>query len=226
MKDRRAQIVQAATAVMGRQGYSQTSIDDVIREARLCGKGHFYHYFRSKEELGYEVLRRQFEMFVEHGLTILRDPLVDPMERLDRFIDDVVNRHVSSGGCKAAGPCGALVTEMADQHDGFRRHADALFERWLAQLQALLWEARPRLVEGVDTERLARFIVATLEGALFISRVKQDVAGLQGIAEELKRFVATHVRMPSPVEESDDPARARPLARAVGAGQGGTSNDG
>jgi AcrR family transcriptional regulator len=49
MKDRRTQIVEAATAVMRRQGFSDTSIDDVIRESGLCGKGHFYHYFKSKE---------------------------------------------------------------------------------------------------------------------------------------------------------------------------------
>lgn len=216
MKDRRARIVEAAAVVMGRQGFSQTSIDDVIHEAGLCGKGHFYHYFRSKEELGYEVLRRQFELFAEHGLAILRDPLLDPVERLDRFIDDVVRRHAASGGCKAAGPCGALVTEMADQHDGFRRHVDALFERWTAQLQALLWEARPRLVDGVDTERLARFIVATLEGALFMSRVKQEVAVLEGIAADLKRFVASHLRVPAPMGESDDPSPLRAWGRAWG----------
>jgi TetR/AcrR family transcriptional regulator, transcriptional repressor for nem operon len=216
MKDRRARIVEAAAAVMGRQGFSQTSVDDVIREAGLCGKAHFYHYFRSKEELGYEVLRRQFELFAEHGLAILRDPLLDPMTRLERFIDDVVRRHAASDGCRAAGPCGALVTEMADLHDGFRRHTDALIERWTAQLQALLWEARPQLVDGVDTERLARFIVATLEGALFMSRVKQEVSVLQGIAADLKRFVASHLRAPAMAVQSDDQFLARAGADAGG----------
>ena len=49
MKDRRTQIVEAASAVMRRQGFGDTSIDEVIRESGLCGKGHFYHYFKSKE---------------------------------------------------------------------------------------------------------------------------------------------------------------------------------
>lgn len=210
MKDRRGQIIEAAAAVMGRQGFAQTSIDDVIQEAGLCGKAHFYHYFRSKEELGYEVLRRQFERFAEHGLAVLRDPIRDPLERLDAFIDGVVRRQAASGGCKAAWPCGALATEMADQHDGFRRHVDLLFERWTAQLQALLWEMRPQLQDDVDTERLARFIVATLEGALFMSRVKQEVAVLEGIAADLKRFIASH-RRPEAVEQG----AGRPLARAA-----------
>ena len=194
MNDRRTQIVDAAAVVMGRQGFQQTSIEDVIREAGLCGKGHFYHYFKSKEELGYAVLRHQFDQFAESGLGVLRDPLLAPLDRLDRFIDWVVENQAERGCCEGVSPCGALATEMAEQHEGFRRHVDALFERWTGQLQAMLWEARPLLVDGVDTEGLARFIVATLEGALFMSRVKREVAVLDGIAKELKRYVASHER--------------------------------
>ena len=197
MSDRKASIVDAATAVMARQGYQQTSVDDVIREAGLCGKSHFYHYFKSKDELGYAVLRHQFELFADHGLAVLRDPVLDPLQRLDEFLDWVVCTH-SEGGCKGGGsPCGALATEMAEQHDGFRQHVDLLFERWTAQVRALLWEARPQLREGVDIEQFARFVVAALEGALFMSRVKRDAAVLEGVAEELRRHIALSVARPA-----------------------------
>ncbi len=193
MKDRRTRIVEAATTVMARQGFQDTSIDDVIREAGLCGKGHFYHYFRSKEELGYAVLRHQFERFAERGLAQLRDPLTDPLTRLSLFIDGVVATHLERG-CTGGSPCGALVTEMAGRHEGFRQRVDQLLERWTAQIQALLWEVRPQLRDDVDIARLARFVVATLEGALFMSRVKRDAATLEGVAADLKRYVASHVR--------------------------------
>jgi TetR/AcrR family transcriptional repressor of nem operon len=38
-------------------GYQKTSLDDVLRESGV-GKGNFYHYFRSKEDLGYAILDR------------------------------------------------------------------------------------------------------------------------------------------------------------------------
>lgn len=180
-------------AVMGSRGFQQTSVDDVIKEAGLCGKGHFYHYFKSKEELGYAVLRRQFENFAEDGLAVLRDPMVDPIERLDRFIDWVVESN-SDCGCTAGGPCGALAAEMAEKHEGFRKHVDALFEGWTAQIQALLWEARPRLRDDVHPEHMARFIVATLEGALFMSRVKRESSVLDGVAAELRRYASSQLR--------------------------------
>src|SRR3954468_22605554 len=169
MKDRRTQIVEAATAVMRRQGFNDTSIDEVIRESGLCGKGHFYHYFKSKEELGYAVLKLQFESFAERGLNARAHQAVEPIERLTRFIDEVIPAQTPDG-CGSGTPCGALATEMSSQHEGFRQLVDALFQRWADQIEAVLWEARPRLSEDLDTARLARFIVATLAGARFMSR--------------------------------------------------------
>ncbi|HEX5436762.1 MAG TPA: TetR/AcrR family transcriptional regulator [Gemmatimonadaceae bacterium] len=196
MRDRRGRIIEAASELMARQGFQQTSIDEVIQRAGLCGKAHFYHYFKSKEALGYAVLHFQFESFTERGLTLLRDPVVPPLERLNRFIDAVVASHAEHG-CQGGGPCcGNLVTEMADSHEGFRELLDVVFERWAAQIQALLWEARPELDEHVDIARLARFIIATLEGALLMSRVKREIGLAEGVAEELKNVVASRARRP------------------------------
>jgi TetR/AcrR family transcriptional repressor of nem operon len=206
MKDRRSQILDAAALLINARGYRMTSVDDVIREAGLSGKSHFYHYFKSKDELGYAVLNRQFERFAERGLAILREPMIDPLERLYLFIDSVVTAQAERG-CKGGSPFGNLAGEMADAHEGFRERIDQVFERWAGQMQSLLWEARGQLAVGTDASRLARFIIATLEGALLMTRVKRDVAMLYGIAADLKRFIGTHVREG---------------ARDVAAGQGGT----
>ena len=192
-RNRKSQIIDVATVLIARRGYGQTSVDEVIREAGLGGKGHFYHYFKSKEELGQAVLSRQFEHFVERGLAILREPMIDPFERLNLFIDAVVASHAERG-CQGGGPCGAFATEMAEAHETFRRTLDNVFERWSEQIQALLWEARPRLRDDVDITRLSRFVIATLEGALLMSRVKREITVMEGIAADLKRFVAMHVR--------------------------------
>jgi hypothetical protein len=58
--------------------------------------------------------------------------------------------------------------------------------------------ARPRLSEDADTARLARFVVATLEGAWFMSRVKGDANNAAGIATELKRSVRSYAREREP----------------------------
>ena len=193
MKDRRAQVLDAAAQLISERGYTLTSVDDVIRESGLSGKSHFYHYFKSKEELGYEVLNRQFERFAERGLVVLREPMIDPLERLALFIDSLVASQAERGHAGAS-PVGNLAAEMSDAHEGFRKRIEQVFERWSIQIQSLLWEARAQLHDDVDAARLARFIIATLEGALLMTCVKRDIAVMQGIAHDLKRFIGMHVR--------------------------------
>lgn len=196
MTDRRAQILDAAAQLIAERGFTSTSVDDVIKGARLSGKSHFYHYFKSKEALGYEVLERQFDRFTERGLALLREPMIDPLERLGLFIDSVIALQIARG-CKGGSLFGSLAVELADAHEGFRTRIEDIFERWAGQIRSLLWDARDRLVDDVDAARLARFIVATLEGALLVSRASRDVAALHGIGQDLKRFVAMHVREPA-----------------------------
>ena len=192
-RDRRSEILDAAAVLITERGFRETSIDDVIKSSKLSGKSHFYHYFKSKEELGYEVLNRQFERFAERGLAILREPMIDPLERLYLFIDTLVAAQAQRG-FRGGSPFGNLAAEMADAHEGFRKRIEIVFERWASQIQSLLWEARPQLVDEVDAARLSRFIIATLEGALLMSRVQRDLAMLQGIVADLKRFIGMHVR--------------------------------
>ena len=193
MRDRKSEILDAASRLIALQGYKQTSIDDVIDAAGLCGKSHFYHHFKSKEQLGHEVLNRLFEQFGERGLAILREPRIDPIERLNLFIDSIVVAQAERG-CSAGSPFCGVAAEMADACEGFRVRIDGLFDRWCDQIRSLLEESRERLREGVDAARLARFLIATLEGAVLMTRVTREITVMQGIADDLKRFIAMHLR--------------------------------
>ena len=193
VSNRRTAILDAAARLINEQGFSHTSVEQLITAAGLSGKSHFYHYFTSKEELGYEVLERQFSRFTERGLAILREPMIEPFDRLVLFIDTLValqrERDARNGS-----PFGNLAGELADSHEGFRRRLDEVFDQWAGQLQSLFWELRAQLKDDVDAARLSRFIVAALEGGMLMTRVKRDVTVMEGIGEDLKRFIATHLR--------------------------------
>ena len=190
---RRLAILDAAARLINARGFTHTSVEDVIREAGLSGKSHFYHYFPSKDALGYEVLDRQFNRFADRGLAILREPMIEPLDRLTLFIDTLVALQREREG-RSGSPFGNLAGELAESHEGFRQRLDVVFERWAQQIQSLLWELRGQLRDGVDTARLARFIIAALEGGMLMTRVKRDVTVMEGIAEDLKRFIASHLR--------------------------------
>src|SRR5919106_4195752 len=66
-KATRELVIEAATHLIHLKGYQNTSIDDVL-SASGVGKGNFYHYFKSKEDLGFAILDRVAEAFVERAL--------------------------------------------------------------------------------------------------------------------------------------------------------------
>ena len=193
MSRRRDAILDAAARVINARGFSHTSVEALIEATGLSGKSHFYHYFPSKEALGIAVIDRQFERFTERGLAILSEPMIEPVDRLALFIDTLVALQRDRDGGSGS-PFGNLAGELADSHEGFRRRLDDVFARWTDQLDALLREAGPSLRDDIDTVRLARFIVAALEGGMLMTRVTRDIGVMEGIGEDLKRFIATHLR--------------------------------
>ena len=55
MGNRRQHIIELAAQVVYRQGFKGTSVENVLEIAGV-GKGNFYHYFRSKDELGIAII--------------------------------------------------------------------------------------------------------------------------------------------------------------------------
>ena len=148
------------------------------------------------------MLNRAFERFGERGLAILREPMIEPIERLFLFIDSIVVAQAERG-CAGGSPFCGVAAEMADAGEGFRTRIDAVFDRWCDQIRSLLEQADGRLRDDVDPARIARFVIATLEGAVLMTRVTREIRVMQGIADDLKRFIAMHVH-------SDAGVRARP----------------
>jgi TetR/AcrR family transcriptional repressor of nem operon len=184
-------ILEAATRLMAVQGYHRTALDDVLRESG-AGKGNFYHYFRSKEDLGYAILDRLLERFETRTLTpILGDAARDPLIQVEAFLDEILATQRARnciGGC----PIGNLATELADVHEGFRRRLAAGFERWRQCLAGALARAQGLGAFALDVEpdALARFLVAGIEGAILLTKVQKDIQVMEDCVAELRRHLA------------------------------------
>jgi len=86
---RRAQILEAATAVFARSGVQQSRMDDIAAEAKLS-KPALYLYFESKDAIVAELMKRLFELEVA-DLKKLEQAPGSVAERLLAF-DDLVQR--------------------------------------------------------------------------------------------------------------------------------------
>ena len=190
-KPTREQILDAATRLMHVSGYRSTSLDDVLRASGV-GKGNFYYYFKSKEELGYAILERIVRGFVERTLEpSFADPGRPPLDRIHRFLDCVLETQRQRncvGGC----PMGNLASELSDVHEGFRRRLAEIFTRWRERLTEALREAQSEgsLALTCDAGRLAQFLVASLEGAILMTKVTKEIQVMETCVGELKAHLA------------------------------------
>jgi TetR/AcrR family transcriptional regulator, transcriptional repressor for nem operon len=191
----KAKILEVATRLMAVRGYHRTSLDDVLRESG-AGKGNFYHYFRSKEDLGYAILDGLLARFEARTLRpIFGDASRPPLQQVEAFLDEILATQRARncvGGC----PMGNLATELADAHEGFRQRLADGFERWRQWLAATLARARAEgaLAPDVDAEALARFLVAGIEGAILLTKVQKDIGVMEHCVAELQRHLGLYRR--------------------------------
>ncbi|MGH7378281.1 MAG: TetR family transcriptional regulator C-terminal domain-containing protein, partial [Candidatus Methylomirabilales bacterium] len=91
---------------------------------------------------------------------------------------------------------------LSDTHEGFRRRLDRTFETWRAILERTLQRAREegRLRPEADPARLSRFLLAGIEGAVLLAKVRKDAGVLADCFDELKAHLrawttASHRRL-------------------------------
>jgi len=167
----RERIIEAARDLFHLRGFQSTALDDILEASGVC-RSNFYYHFRSKEDLGLEVLRRQaaaFEAGYIRGL--LEDDALPARRRLELLYKDVASRHRADGyrrGC----PFGNLAAELSGIHPEFRRRLSAFFARWEESVDRCLREgvARGEFRQDLDTRRMAAALISQIEGAVLLMK--------------------------------------------------------
>ena len=192
-KTTREAILSAAMRLMHVHGYNATSLDDVLRESG-AGKGNFYYHFRSKEDLGYAILDQLVAGFVERTLEpCFSDSNAAPLAQIRCFLDRLVDAQ-RDRQCRGGCAMGNLAAELSDVHEGFRKRLASVFTTWHARLAGALIEAKRRgqVNAACDADASARFVVASLEGAILLGKLSKDIGVMEQCVGELKRYLATY----------------------------------
>jgi TetR/AcrR family transcriptional regulator, transcriptional repressor for nem operon len=164
----REEIVESALVEFHRRGFSACSVEDITRSAGVP-KGSFYNHFKSKEDLGAEVVRRYA---AASGWRAAVPPGLSPLGQLRaRFglLRDVLAGREFSRGCLV----GNMGTELADHSMAISAEVAASLGEWSARVTELLRAAQAagEIPAGQDPERLGRFLVNAWEGAVTRTKV-------------------------------------------------------
>ena len=186
-------VIDAASRLMHVNGYHNTSLDNVLRESGV-GKGNFYYYFKSKEDLGYAILDRIVALFIGRTLEpCFANPDDSPLTQISCFLDRILETQRQRncvGGC----PLGNLAAELSDQHEGFRTRLAGVFSAWRDRLTLALRDAQARGQVGRDCrpESIAQFLVASLEGSILMTKLTKDITVMEECIGEMKRYLAIY----------------------------------
>jgi TetR/AcrR family transcriptional regulator, transcriptional repressor for nem operon len=177
---------------MTEQGYSATSVDQVIAEAG-SSKGAFFHHFTSKADLAVQVVERYVAADLAHldaGLTATAH-LTDPTERVVaflRFYEDGADRLMAEqSGCLYA-------TVLAEREFTGSEVNAQLAKTQLVWRDALAGLLRPALAarrpgHDVDVDALADHLYTTFEGGFILCRTFADTTAMRAQLKIYRQLV-------------------------------------
>jgi TetR/AcrR family transcriptional repressor of nem operon len=176
----RERIVERAAELFAERGIAATTVDEVIAAAG-AGKGQFYHYFRSRDELAAAAVGFRCGQVVAALTQALGN--VSSLAELEEALAGFVAGFEQAGlpGC----PIGTLATEVAGRNEDARLQAAAGFDAW----ERLLADALERMRRGGELRAdarpavLATGLLASIEGGMVLSQARKDMASLRVAVE-------------------------------------------
>lgn len=201
MANRRQHIIELAAEVVYRQGFKGTSVENVLEIAGV-GKGNFYHYFRSKDELGVAIIGEIERWFASPQSDEVFSHAKSPETRLADYLEHVAaqRRRDNHGD-----PLGNLLAELGDVEPfakPLRKALSALVDR----LESVASEYALERNTSVNTRAIARALAGQIHGLSAIYKVDRDEAafddGLKRVQEMLPAMAgAKPVSQPTPTEQ-------------------------
>lgn len=189
----RQRIVEAAAPIFNQYGYEGSSMNALMQATGLQ-KGGIYRHFESKEELAAEAFDYTWDAIWRTRLLDV-DEHAGAIEKLRLFIANFVERR-----SPVAGGCPVLNTAI-DADDGnpvLRTRVVKALRSWTARLATWVEEAKSENAarSDVDAKAVATLIIASLEGALMMSRVQRSDQPLRYVQWHLNDYLDTKILTP------------------------------
>ena len=175
------EILKKSGLLFNTQGYKATSISN-ITDATGFTKGAIYRHFENKEDLERETLFHLSTLMFGHLQKRIKakDTAGEKLRALFRFFESYATNPPLKGGC----PLLNAAIEADDSHPVLRKAAVKVLNILRASVIKLLDNGiRYRQIEpNIDKEFYATIIIASLEGAIMMSK-------LHGNNEDMKRVL-------------------------------------
>jgi AcrR family transcriptional regulator len=187
-------ILHRAAEVFNRKGYYGARLADILQATGL-EKGGIYNHFGSKDDLALEAFDYAVDLVRQEFQKALKDKR-DAIDRLRAIVG--VYRGLPSD-TPIAGGCPVLNTavEADDTHPALRDHARRTMDEWREFIHRVVIKGieRGQVRPEVNADELATYIIATLEGAIMLTKLYDDITHMNRVVDFLETYLETNVRL-------------------------------
>lgn len=162
-------IIQAASQLFYFDGYNQTGINKILKEANVS-KDSMYRHFRSKEDIAVAYLRGRHIMWMGNLIEFVKpkktnkEKVIACFDYLNAWLNDVDFR-----GCGWQN----IITDIPRDHDKIRDQA-ALHKNELREwIHGLMADDKQYSMK--EAKQLGDEVMILIEGAIILSQIQSDV---------------------------------------------------
>ena len=177
----RDRMIAAATRLLARDGLEGTSFSTVLAESG-APRGSIYHHFpEGKDQLVCEAVEEVGRRFVTYLDSLAPATPLDAVREVTAVWRSVLENSRVTSGCAIAAVAVAGNTSP-------RAATGAVFIAWQASISSLL--QRSGLNEPTSNA-IAPMMIASIEGALVMSRAQESLTPFDSVVAQLERLVTT-----------------------------------
>jgi AcrR family transcriptional regulator len=160
----KSEILVKSLELFQKQGYHQTSMEQIAEVCQLK-KGSFYYYFKQgKEEIMHEALQMSLDFFREKIFVIASQTELSAVERLEKML----KKHAKLINHQKLGCLfGKMSLEIAHENPSFKSILQTFFSEWKDAL-GQIYETKYQLEYA---QQLAQQTMLELEGAAVLMQV-------------------------------------------------------
>ena len=185
-------LLDAAFSEMYMHGFRAAGLDAILADTGVT-KGALYHHFGNKLGLGYAVVEERVKPLVRERYLYPFRGAEDPIRGLQRMglrmEEELMKIGILQKGC----PVNNLVQEMSGIDEGFRRRLAEILEEWKDTIADGLHRGQGNgtVHTDVDTEAVATFFVASLQGACGFAKNAQDIEPFTACRKRIDAYIET-----------------------------------
>ena len=184
----RERIVARAATVFNERGFFGSSMTDLLAATGLQ-KGGLYNHFASKEQLALASFDYAVAL-VEERYRVALTGRTGALERLHAIVD-VIRRLIDEPALPGGCPILNTAIEADDTMPALRDRARAAMTDWQKMIGATVKAGveSGELTAGTDPYAVATIVTATLEGAVFLSKLYADPVYMHRAVEHVSGYV-------------------------------------